>query len=662
MLNLERTVHLLGFRVFLLCLLISANASAQQYEVITKITKDSIAIKWLPYNYFALRALQNGATIYRIDTGSESNLNTLNYSSGKKWVIDPLEERFNALNPEDSLDAKAIALLEPVMDWVSKEQQNFAFGTVVIENVSNPDFQYILGNILIDKTFEKNKKYAYKIEVEGIPAAYVFVDTRKKTSYSPITLSLALDQKKTVVCSWDFKSIEKESFAFDIEHSIGEPQTGKFLTDVPFMPFTSEFENRTDATYRHEELEEGMFHFYRVSGRDAFGKSALFSEWEKIYVPKRIHAFVQIDSIVPEANRRTVFVRTSLLKKNANIESVQILRSSNREDSYELIESTPYVDSIMTFTIEGEKTTGDHFYYSAQLICEDDTVSSLPFYFFTLDQEPPAEPTDLSVEIDSSGIARINWTPPLDNDIMGYRVFRGNQMKEEFVERTTVLNATPSFTDTLRLDNLTSEVYYFVRSVDLNYNNSINSDTILGVKPDTIPPVPCVLKSVEISEKGLLISWIESDSEDRLSSTLFRDNVEVGIFEGEYIDTSLTFGKTYTYQLKTEDQSGNESFSNKISGFYEPGFRPSLDATIKKNIEKKRIEISWNLPQEELYAIEIYRSLKGEKLRYWKTIKETGDTTIFDKNVQIGEDYVYSVKYITKDGIHSIPSELEISY
>ena len=662
MLSLERIAHLLGFRVLLICLLFTANASAQQYEVITKVTEDSIAIKWLPSNYFALRALRNGATVYRVEATSGSSLKSLNYATGKKWIIDPLEARFNALNPKDSMDEKAMILLEPVMDWFSEEQQNFAYGTTVIENISNPDFQYILGNLLIDKSFEKNKTYAYKIEVEGVRPAYVFVDTKKKTNYSSIALSLELDQKKTVVCSWDFKRIEKESFAFDIEHSVGEPKEDSFLTDVPYMPFTSEFENRTDANYRHGNLEEGVFHYYRVTGRDAFGVPALYSEWEKIYVPKRIHAVVQIDSVTPKDKQREVFVHVSFLKKKTNIESVQLMRSSNREDSYELIERVPYSDSIMTFTVDGEKTTGDHFYYTAQLVCKDDTVSSLPFYFFTLDQEPPAEPTELKIEIDSSGIARIHWSPPADDDIRGYRVFRGNQLKEEFVERTTILDETPSFTDTLRLDNLTSEVYYFVRSVDLNYNNSINSDTILGLKPDTIPPVPCVLKSVEMTEKGLLVSWIESDSEDRQLSTLWRNNQEIGSFEGEYMDTSLMFGKTYTYQLKTADKSGNESLSNDISQFYEPGYRPSIEATVKKNVEQKRIELSWKLPKEKLFSMEIYKGLKGEKLRYWKTIRETDETAIFDENVRIGEDYVYSIKYITKDGIHSIPLELGIAY
>ena len=100
--------------------------------------------------------------------------------------------------------------------------------------------------------------------------------------------------------------------------------------------------------------------------------------------------------------------------------------------------------------------------------------------------------------IDSNSVAKITWTAPNDKDLQGYRVFRSNSLKEEFVEKTTKPDLTTTYLDTLDLNNLTSEVYYFVRAVDQNYNNDENTEPILLLKPDTIPPVPGVIKAYEV--------------------------------------------------------------------------------------------------------------------------------------------------------------------
>ena len=50
--------------------------------------------------------------------------------------------------------------------------------------------------------------------------------------------------------------------------------------------------------------------------------------------------------------------------------------------------------------------------------------------------------------------------------------FWANSLREEFVESTTHFVENTTYSDTISLRNLSSEIYYQIRAVDLNYNNS----------------------------------------------------------------------------------------------------------------------------------------------------------------------------------------------
>lgn len=659
MLNLERIVHWL---VFSAALCVPVLSNAQELKVVSKITNDSVCIKWLPSNYFALRAMNEGATVKRIEATSELNIKTLDYSNAKTWEIAPLKERASQLNRADTTEDKMATLLEPVLEWAPKEEQNFAFGAVLIENVTNSQFQYVLGNLIVERDLDKSKKYAYRIEVEGVKPVYVFIDPSAKTQYPTLELELELDQKKTVVCSWNYDDVQKDAFAFDVHHSIADSTHLEMLFDKPYLPFKSEFETHKNASIRHDEPLQGKFHYYQIVGRDPFGEKSLVSEWQKIYVPKRINAYPIIDSVTALKNTRTIHVHTITDVNKTNIETIALYQSKFRDSDFTLIQETSTFDSIVKMNTTVENETGDAFYYKAALVCADDTVYSLPFYFFTLDQSPPDAPTDLAITIDSLGIVRLNWSAPKDEDIQGYRVFRANQKAEEFVEKTTALSTSNQFTDTVSLNNLTSEIYYYIKTVDLNYNQSKSSDTILGIKPDTIAPIPSFISKISLQENALHIDWIASESEDLQASTLFRNGVEIGIVSNPYLDTSLVAGTFYEYYFQTTDKTGNKAISKTISQKYEPGFRSAMEFQAVANFEKHAIELNWKPPDQELYAIKIYKAVGDEKLRLWKTIKDFSKTSISDTDLSIGDTYRYSVIYTTKEGISSTSNTLTINY
>ena len=84
-------------------------------------------------------------------------------------------------------DEKFKALLEPILEGSNDaEQQNFAMLTATVENMINPRFQTVLGNVLIDREFDKNKTYVYKIEIDKLAPSYIYVDAYQNTFYSEI--------------------------------------------------------------------------------------------------------------------------------------------------------------------------------------------------------------------------------------------------------------------------------------------------------------------------------------------------------------------------------------------------------------------------------------------------------------------------------------------
>lgn len=650
-------------RLIIISFFASLSALGQDLQVLKAVTKDSIAIKWLPNDFAQLQLISKGATVRRIESTAAGNYSSLDFSSGKSWTIGPLKNRFDQLKSSDTQQEKWKALLEPLLLGANEEQQNFAFGTVLIENVSTTGFQFVLGNIVVDKDFKRSARYVYKIEVEGTTPAYVAVDAKTISTYSELKATVELDQKTTVVAKWNYTDVIKETFAFKIEHSVGKKSEGQFVSDAPFLPFKSEFESRANAEFRQEDVARGQTHFYRITGLNAFGEPALYSEWLEIYVPDKIDAYVQIDSVVPQDKNRIIHTRIFTGQRSKPNYEIEVWRASQRDGEYIMVAQSKVSDSLGTFVIAGTRESGDHFYYQARLRNLDDTVFSVPFYHFTLDQEPPSSPVNLTAKVDSTGIVRIGWSAPEDDDLLGYRIFRGNTKKEEFVELSRHLELQTQFTDTLALDNLTSEVYYYVLSVDKNYNQSLHSDTVIAMKPDTIPPVPCVLKNVEVSEGGLFISWVNSNSSDAVKTQLLRDgNLLVGVQGDAYLDTSAVAGQGYTYVLQTIDRSGNQALSNSAYRLYEPGFRKALKATAKVDTKKHGVVLQWSPPKEQVYAIEIYRSKDDAPFTHFKTLHEDGITEFFDNSVRIGAVYTYSIKYITLEGIHSIPVTVRAEY
>jgi fibronectin type 3 domain-containing protein len=385
-----------------------------------------------------------------------------------------------------------------------------------------------------------------------------------------------------------------------------------------------------------------------------------------VYIPKSIYGEVHIDSVSASGFERKIKGEFVDYRPKNEITKFVLMRSDSIAFGYQFLAEQTYSTNQFNFTATVPISSGDRYYYKVAAVSPDnDTVYSFPYYFFTLDQIPPSIPIGLHGVVNDSGVVRLAWKLNPENDIRGYRVFWANSLKEEFVEATKVFCTDSVFYDTLSLNNLTSEIYYRIVAVDLNYNNSKNCDPVKLLKPDTIAPVPAVFTDYLSDKKGVYLSWNNSSSKDVVGSMLLRkkeNKIDTLIHwsdtTSQYLDSTGISGEKYAYFILTADNSQNKSISSELNVNYETGTRTGVtDISFKVNRELKQIELFWKLPQQEIYSIQIYRAKNEGGFILYKTLRDPKAVSFIDKDLAMNNTYRYKIKVVYKSGVSSVLSE-----
>lgn len=430
---------------------------------------------------------------------------------------------------------------------------------------------------------------------------------------------------------------------------------------------------RSRCSFRDEKLEQGKTYTYQIYGINYFGQKGKYSNEVKIYLPKLTNAVVTIDTV--RSNRLEREISVHLEKEIDSLPLVVTRLVLMRSDS--LLSGYTFVDqhtlkaneTKVSFETTSSLLSGDRNYFKVFALSPDnDTAYSTPYYYFTLDQEPPEKVTNLKGIIDSSGHVTLSWVKPKDNDLLGYRVYRANLKSEEFVEKTKSLKMETTFLDTLNLNTLSNDIYYFVVAVDQNYNNGPNSDTVLVVKPDTIPPSQPFIISIRKSGMNIDMEWQNSTSKDVERSYLLRQtdlktDTVLRWKRDEYtrfLDSTFTFSKNIKYSIVSFDGSRNKAQSDERSLFIEPGYRPALtDVKANANRVSKLVEISWTKPQTEVFQYFIYRRKSEGTFHLIATVSSASvpGMNYQDKTVSISNEYEYLIQYQSLDGYRSLKHE-----
>ncbi len=242
------------------------------------------------------------------------------------------------------------------------------------------------------------------------------------------------------------------------------------------------------------------------------------------------------------------------------------------------------------------------------------------------DITPPEPPIGLgAVPDDSTGLILLFWAPNIDPDLMAYKVYFANQRDHEFIELTPGYIQDTFYFDSVDINLLARDIFYYVIAVDNNHNYSKPSDTLRVLLPDLLPPGVCVLDGVTQDKDTITITWRASVSEDVAKYYVYRKprpaaNWEcIAVITPDKVDKKgiIRFGDRpeasihpWSYCIEAIDSATN---SSGMAGFavaqVDPDPSVKMGITLKANYKKGKTTLTWKIdeqPRKDYYGV-VYR-------------------------------------------------------
>jgi fibronectin type 3 domain-containing protein len=526
------------------------------------------------------------------------------------------------------------------------------------------------GLYLEDADVKKGERYAYRIAPAQQPQNLV-IDTAYVMASLDEPVVLAKPHELAIVCAdssatlgWLNSFTQSMYSAYIVERAV-DGKNFKPVSDLPILPTSPD---KNGFSYYQDSLPDNDKRYtYRVRGITPFGEYGPYSQTvEGMGVPA-ISDMPTMDTIIVMDNKKITLQWSLPGKLSRQLDKVIITRADNGTGSYSPLATLK--GTATTFT--DDKPLVANYYRIKGITKSGKAIYSFPYFAQLIDSMPPAVPIGLAGKVDSTGVVSLHWTANTEKDLRGYRVFRANSNKEEFIEVTSEILARPQFIDTITLHTLTSNVFYKVIAVDKNYNPSEYSPYLMLKRPDTIAPSrPLITKAYRSdSLHAIVLEWINSSSHDVVKYTLNSINTkdssrkQVAVWDTaskreSYTDTALVMGNTYYYELIAYDDTGNQA--KEVSGdiWFETGKRPAVKSFKGiVNQEKKQVELSWQYNQPEVKQYRIYRAKNDLPFILFTTADGSKQQWI-DNEVFLGNIYKYKITAVMKGDVKAEMSKV----
>jgi uncharacterized protein len=675
---------ILSFRVLLTIVLISfvSESMAQTGTAIFARAfhaGDSVLLRWIPSDY---KNWQYGNTVgYKITRYNlDDYFETTDPNASQRGTViadkiiplaktDSTWTRLQKTIPSSAFVFSGIhTKTKPQSDPKKKAQsENISFGFAMKVCDDEPSVAKASGLFFVDKSTRKGEQYIYRIEFvtprSDLQKGYEAVVSadEKSSILKAVTKPTVQFRNRKMRLIFDVSSTHESYSGYIVERS----EDGKSFSRInkQLVSFTrSQFETqKKELTFEDSLPQNGKMYWYRIKGYSYFGMEGPASEIVNGSGREDWNCYPVADSAW-SADNKTVrinwswpYIQNTEFKNN--LKCFVLLRSAKVSGPYVLLatnsgasENGNFIDTSAGFS---------NYYQIIAISVNNDSAATFPFMVQLQDNTPPASPENVIGKIDTNGRVILQWNAVTDNELKGYRVFRCNSLREEFVEISDSVITSTSFTDSVTLNTLTKDVYYSVRSVDHVWNNSDFSIPAKLARPDKIAPVKPVMRSIHHSDTTITIAWYSSTSSDVEGHILYRSSqgkqTELLRWTSRdthsvYIDTSAIPGMKYTYTIEVFDSTGNKSelifpeyvFASRVR-------KPVSNFQATANLEKKIVTLQWDLPQQPVDRFIIYKSKEGEALRSMKTLNGSTNSYV-DVQPHPGNIYVYAIRAIMKDG------------
>ena len=667
-------------------------------HVISRPLKDSIILRWAPSDFITWQyGNQYGYMIERYTLMRNEVLlvnperNFINSEAFKPLDLYDWEPLVKA-NKLAAITAQAIYgesfdvdagegfSLQQASKMAQEQQMRFAFALHAADK--SPEVARASGLWYTDKEAKENEKYLYRVYINLPDTLHTKIDTgfvfTGISDYTPLPKPVEFNGEfsdKMCLLSWNILAHDKIYLAWELERSANKGRSYQAVSKEPLVPFKPQKAGEPmEYSFKLDSLpQNGKEYRYRLRGITPFGEKGA---WSEVITGKGIEAIKASPHIVShEAEEGRVQLTWDFEKEEeGSITGFKIIRSDNHKTGYEEL-ATNLKPGTRTFV---DRSPISIAYYKVVAYRDSEAEkASFPHVVQVVDETPPVKPQGLTGVADTNGLITLSWNPNPDKDILGYRVFRSASNNDEFSMMTYEVVTDTIYVDTVSKKDLNEAVFYKIVAFDQVYNQGEFSEVCEVVKPDITPPSLPVITDTRASETGIFVEWVNSTSLDVEQHVLYRKANDSAWKEiktipyssqkskSSFEDTGCETGIKYQYMVTARDEAMNES---------EPSYSIVLKALpttkgdglqkIQQRVdyEKGKVWLSWQLPEEQIEYIKIYRKTTTQPYRVFETLE--GTATMFnDYGLKIGETYFYRVKlYYTNGKVSGFSDEIAVKF
>lgn len=563
--------------------------------------------------------------------------------------------------------------LATMINRAEEQQQRFAFALYAADQ--DFDIAQKAGLGFVDTTVKSNEKYLYKV-ISNIPEfelktkeGGVFIGIIDHEPLPEPIDFVGIFQDESTLLSWNSKLLKNTYNSYIIERS-NDGDRYQRLGNIPYAAI-NKLDKENDRTVYIDSISNNTSYFYRIKGMTSFGEIGPVSNivtgtGKKVlkYVPHLTTKNLQSENEVELGWEFPV-------EGEEDITGFTLKRADTDKGAYK-----PVVTHIPATarTVKYDKLRAANYFKITANGKQNNQRDSFTMLVQPIDSIPPEQPIGLEGMVDSTGIVHLKWTPNTEEDLMGYRIYRGNLQQEEYSQITQSPHKNYTYTDTIQVNNLNSKVFYRIIAVDQRYNNSKPSEVLELIKPDIIPPTDPVFTSYRIVDGAVHLEWANSSSEDVDAHYVYRKGKEDPswnlVFQSPkvkhttYIDKKVAEGEYYNYTIIARDQSGLES--NPASPVTVIIPKTTLKPAVKGfygtvNTYDKTIELSWRYKEAAVSSFELYRAVGDTPTTLYKVVPQNSNR-FTDGGLTINSTYTYIIRAIFTDGTYSKSSKINVKY
>lgn len=596
----------------------------------------------------------------------------------------------------EAFDIEGMDHLSAIINLAEEQEQRFTWGLYAADQ--DYEVSQMAGLGYLDQEARINEKYVYKItalvpeSLMKIKEGGVFIGLQDYEDLpKPLDLAVVFFDGKSML-SWNYTIHNQIYNSYFVERSI-DGVNFKGLNNLPLTTLNNGEKTDPMRMFYTDSISNGQTYYYRIRGKTPFGELSPVSEVVSGKGEKKLPYVPHITSRYYEDDKAVLLEWEFMEEGNTMITGFELNQSDNVDGTYKTV--------VKNIPPEARKVRYDSLmptnYMTITAIGKNGSKrTSFPALIQPVDSVPPTKPKGLTGKVDSLGVVTLSWTANTEKDILGYRVFRGNNKDEEYSQITVSPHQGIMFYDSVSVKNLNSKVYYQIIAVDQRFNMSEPSEILELKKPDFIKPTQPVFKSYKIKEGKVHLTWANSSSEDVVKHEIYRkaqDSVDWVLVKtissmqstakllteplptdqlpteplptAHWTDENINEGKQYSYTIIAIDDSKLESDPAPPLTVIIPktSLYPPLQGLYgEADREAGTITIHWKAYKEpNASKITIYKGVQGNTMNLLKEMPMESKG-IVDSKVKPNNTYEYLFRVAFRDGRVSKVLALDVKY